>query len=561
MLEVTHVQLPMDGEIWRCEWFGEVRANPAAPLELEIAAWFRQQAADRTALPDAKNRVVWIGLGAFCSLRLGSLWRDGRLLDPGDWTTEEFFVDFATPRRLPVANALIGNSRQAIAMTFGSLLVPDEEHEQPVLLANTFGDGRSTKRPKVAIPLHEVARGWYLRDSELTLRIMSQPFPYALDALYDRNQSKIVPQKIQLAVRPGISVGSVPIVAMLVSNPQITLTARSLIDRVVAAKIGKGSTSLDVMPPMKGRTRIIVAGEWKEVLRTRTFFVYSLLGVELPKLPPIEWFRADGAHDAELVFSENGSGPDNRDELGLQGVRVTNSLEPSTRVAPRSIFIEPAELLNLPSIERQSTQDPLKRPVRLADKRGKEPGTSEDVSSGTGTSPSEGARSVRFETTPPERADDVGNQFLAAGFDGMIDLARRLGAVEHLRIGSVRGADFLDDASGFARTLMTKKLTWAFIGARRRQALCIEIQHQERYHYVVEVERRYQKEELSSCLLGRIDGKRFEALDLDRLLNEFALKRGNWTSVRDPFWFRTLAHKFKNVDTMADKILRIIQRT
>jgi hypothetical protein len=560
MLEVTHVQLPMDGEVWRCEWFGEVRTNPAVPLELEISVAFRRLESDWSVLIDAEIRSVWIGMGSFCSIRLGSLWRDGRLLSVGTWTTEEFFVDFATPRRLPVSNAAFGSSAQSSVKTFGSLRIPDTEHDQPVILANTLGAGRATTRPKVAIPLHEIARTWYLRDSEITLRILSQPFPYALDLLYDARSSTITSSKLRLAIRPGISAGSVPIIGMLASNAKVILATRSLIDRIVAAKLSQGRACLDVMPPSIGRTRIIATGEWKEVLRIRTFFVYSLVGIELPKMPSIEWFRSDGDNDVELVAGNDDSESTDHGSARVAEIRVTNFQEPSTRAASVSVFIQPAEFLNLPLIERHSTPNKLKRTVHLtAHDHVSDSCTSEEVASGSGTSPADGVRSVRFEATTTMPADNVGNQFLAAGFESMIDLARRLGTIEGLRVNSARGADFLDDISGFTRTLMTKELTWARIGDRRRRALCIEIQYEDVYYYVVEVERRFQKEELSSCLVGRKDGKQFETGDLDRVLNECAQHRGSWSYLREPYWYRTLAHKFKGVETMASKILKLIR--
>ena len=80
-------EFPNDGRVWRIDWFGAVRKNDNVPTEPTIDVYLRPvSVTDKTSIADFgwlnKERLCCtIGVGQLPVLTIGSLWKNGKLLD------------------------------------------------------------------------------------------------------------------------------------------------------------------------------------------------------------------------------------------------------------------------------------------------------------------------------------------------------------------------------------------------------------------------------------------------------------------------------------------------
>lgn len=87
MLVIQIKEFPNDGRVWRIDWFGAVRKNDNVPTEPTIDVYLRPvSVTDKTSIADFgwlnKERICCtIGVGQLPVLTIGSLWKNGKLLD------------------------------------------------------------------------------------------------------------------------------------------------------------------------------------------------------------------------------------------------------------------------------------------------------------------------------------------------------------------------------------------------------------------------------------------------------------------------------------------------
>ena len=80
-------EFPNDGRVWRIDWFGAVRKNDNVPTEPTIDVYLRPvSVTDKTSIADFgwlnKERICCtIGVGQLPVLTIGSLWKNGKLLN------------------------------------------------------------------------------------------------------------------------------------------------------------------------------------------------------------------------------------------------------------------------------------------------------------------------------------------------------------------------------------------------------------------------------------------------------------------------------------------------
>lgn len=80
-------EFPNDERVWRIDWFGAVRKNDNVPTEPIIDVYLRPvSVTDKTSIADFgwlnKERICCpIGVGQLPVFTIGSLWKNGKLLD------------------------------------------------------------------------------------------------------------------------------------------------------------------------------------------------------------------------------------------------------------------------------------------------------------------------------------------------------------------------------------------------------------------------------------------------------------------------------------------------
>lgn len=559
MREIVHMALPMDGRIWRVEWIGDVRRNPFSPKELEVRVAFRRFTKEQPPRPSSTSREEYVGVGTLCNLPLGSLWRDGRYVGDDEAARLTVDLDFSSTGQKPdtISYRMVAAPQKNRANTFGGLRVPaamGSGYVMEIRLARQRNRART-----ICIPLFEVARSWFLRDSELALRLLSNPLAIAIDGLFDPQQSVINQTQTLLALRPGLSEGAIPIVAMLATSEYARLVAGRMVNRIVKAFMTQTSATLEALPPHPDRWNIDAYGRWGEKNDRGTFYVHRMASIELPAMGPIEWFttevhsdevRRDGSLHSELGEHPGSLGRENR-------VRVNHYFEPSARRGNVYATVKAPPIMNPPELTRRPPQI---EPTRNGEARKRQTGSAvvpdQEVSSGIGTSWDAGVAGFRYKS--PDIGSDGTKSFLPAGLEQLSKIALELKSDPEMRVRSVGGSANQIGPENLVRTQMPEQIPWSYVDGRIRNALCFEITFRSRHFYLMEVERRFDKEELSACLVGLTSGRGFKPEHIDQVLREYARHRGSWTSVRQPFWKRTLAHKFKSETTFVKRLREIL---
>lgn len=555
----------MDGRVWRVEWFGQMRQNLSSPRELEIDVVLRRIGIARPTASD-QLRTVRIGMGALCRIPLGSLWRDGSRV--GDFTFQTLKSSVRTRKAksqiAPVKSLKSQDAHVEGHYYFGSLLIPRELGTERVRIFNqSAGQGYEQSKPwKVIIPLAEIARAWFLRDSELTLRLLSYPIELAVQELFDSSQSVLDRSgRSRIVVPPYVFPDSIVTVAMLVLDEMSRIAAGRMVNQLVAAALAKSTTGLEASLPVAGAVPFRATGEWGSESGISTFFVYQLTGITLPKLGEIEWFRSEPvegpASNASRILDTTKASVDRAMDVRL---RVIHNLDPSSGLNRSSRFENAAVYLNSPVLTRirADSEKALHEPKSTSPKSETFTELETSVSTGVGMSYQSDLPSIRFTSQPPDD-DDHPSAFLEAGLDKLERLAQALRVERSFKVRMVCGANTSELSRGIALTQLSADISWALIAQRPRNALCVEVEFEQRFHYVIEVERRFKKEEISSCLFGKLSGKRLSSADIDRVLEAFADARGSWNRVHEPFWRRPLAHKFKDEKTFAQKVASLIR--
>lgn len=562
MLDVVHMELPMDGRAWRVEWIGDVRLNPSSPQELEVKVAFRRMGVAPDFKPTTKIREVWIGVGALCGLPLGSLWKDGRYFGLAPAEALSFTVNLPSEEKgadsvsYELATASLKNRKHY----FGSHLIPEylgNGYVMRIQLAKP-----KTRLRRLYIPLFEIARSWFLRDSELTLRLLSGPIDIAIEQLHDSALSKAADDGgIVLALRAGLSPGVVPTVAMLVSDPYSRFVAGRMVNQLVKAHVGKKTAGLEALPPVQGRWQIEAMGEWGEKLNRNAFYVYRMTAIQLPALPDIEWFHV-GREDLgdSLVVSDGFGATSAQTERNRKvQVRVSHHLDPSKKMGRTQQWVDPSPFLNAPRVHKRPEDAPDLRNRQQAPSNASANRDYEVLaSSGMGAGYGEGLPSFRYKSIPYGLEEQGSRTLMPAGLEKMLSILEQLQKDPDLKIRVVGGVGAIKEPSGIVRTRLPQRYAWSHVEGRPREALCYEIKIREHYFYLLEVERRFEKEELSTCLVSRTGGRRLVPSNLDHILDEFSQKRGSWKLVRKPYWRRTLAHKFKDERSFVRRVKKIM---
>jgi hypothetical protein len=172
------------GSTWRLNWFGGIERDPKVATEYKLqvvltkvkddakGAWHTEGAVEQDIL-----RMVLIGVGQLPLLRMGSLWRDGKLEMLRSGVEQVFDLDI--PPGLP--NYYIATDKVGL-----SGLVPFRDHR-------LMGFGKNTKcvvlphngdPAGIIIPAIELIRFYYANSTRLSKAIFDGDFIHSPSSIY-----------------------------------------------------------------------------------------------------------------------------------------------------------------------------------------------------------------------------------------------------------------------------------------------------------------------------------------------------------------------------------------
>lgn len=274
---------PKDGNFWRIDWFGEVafpnrllrRTQPSVLVHLSrvLNISFEENPALLLA-PDStfasRQRKVWISVGTLPLLRVGDIWRNGRLELAPDYELEQF-PDLEINAQTSVL------VKAGLNLEEKGFLLPRTEHPwhmectQSYCLMIELPQNR-----RLIIPCMELIRFYFGSSSNLLTKLFLPPL--SRDALYSKPRFDKSSGRLTLQLAADISGVSAADIGRMHMDPQAWRTAVH-----AGASLLKGSVSgQGAYPqsyfPFEGQTNVIASGKWLSFQDDprATFIVYSL---------------------------------------------------------------------------------------------------------------------------------------------------------------------------------------------------------------------------------------------------------------------------------------------
>lgn len=545
--------LPLDGRTWRVEWIGRLRRRDPSRGDFEVDIAFRRMRASHVRLvPTLVLRVYTVSASQLCAMPLRSLWKNGEYVGLQESIDCTLKADIPAAAPKSVIESKISahfEGMEASTWSFGDHLIPRSFGPPRLLRVSTRLDGE--KLP-MYIPLFEIARAWFLRDSELTSLMLSYKSKGIVHLLVDPSQTSLADDRVLLTVRDGVSASSVPTVAMVVLDTRARKACNEMILNFASCNARNKMTRLEAMPPIEGLSTLKIQGEIGYINGKKSLIVYSLSAVELPKLPTIEWLR-------ETSTSRTKRG---KDDDYTSNIRVITRLDhtaggilvhPGFETPKGSIHSHTrfeTALLGIPLIYRGASTPISINPANDIDKKvdlipADEPS---HATSGAGESGGRGAL-PKFKLV--EARKECESHLLPPTFDSVHGMMKSLNAGGLVRAATATGVNWVRDERFGALTLINSERRWAYTATGKRKCVVLELFDVEKYAYFFEVERRFPSEEIAAGLVWRHDFRRFIKINIDTVLDNVVLARGSWRDIRHPYQVITIPHKFVNASTFA----------
>jgi len=206
----TIAALPSDGHGSRIDWFGDIafpnrmirRKQPSVLLHLSrvIDARYHE---DHSVLlnPEstfvAKQRKVWISVGTLPVLRIGDIWRDGRLETAPDYELETF-------ADVEISSDTVSLIKAGLNLEENGFLLPRGEHPWHMQATQSYCsmiDLPSGRR--LIIPCIELIRFYFGSSSNLLTKLVLPPLNR--EALYSEAHFSKINGQLTLALAEGIA--------------------------------------------------------------------------------------------------------------------------------------------------------------------------------------------------------------------------------------------------------------------------------------------------------------------------------------------------------------------
>lgn len=503
-------------------------------------------------VPTFVLKVFTVSASHLCAMPLRSLWKNGEcvgLQESMDCTLIAHFPSTAPKSVIEIKIAAHFEGMAAPTWSFGEHLIPRSFGAPRLLRVST----RFERADLVMyIPLFEVARAWFLRNSELTSLMLSYKSRGIVNLLVDPSRTLHADDHLFLTVRDGVSASAVPTVAMVVVDKRARKACSGMMLTFASCTARHEKTGLEAFPPVEGQSTVRIRGAIGYINGKKSLLVYSLSAVELPRLPTIEWTRETSISSINTNNSDGGSLNSRaitRLDHSPGGIIVHPGFDTPKGSVRSDIWFE-TELLGLPPIYRG-----VPTSVRVnarADKDNKGDRTSsDDASHATSCAgqPRGGGELPKFKLIETRKESD--SHLLPATFDSIYEVMQSLNSRGLVRTATSTGTNWVRDEHFGALTLVASERRWAYTATGKRKCVVLELFDAEKYAYFFELERRFPSEEIAAGLVWRHDSRRFIKNNIDTILENVVSARGSWRDIRHPYLVISIPHKFVNALTFA----------
>lgn len=275
---------------WRIDWFGDLafpnrlfrRTQPSLLVHLSkvLDDSFRQ---DPSALlsPDSTTparfqRKVWVSAGTLPLLRIGDVWRDGKLEASPDYQLERF-VD------LQIDDSTVHLIKAGLNLDDKGFLLPLSEHPWHLNCTHSYCVMVELQGSRqLIIPCIELIRFYFGSSSGLITKLFLPPLQRK--ALYGDSQFDPSTKRLVLGLAEKISGASAADIGRMHLDPVAWRAAMHVGTSALKASVAGQSIYPQCFFPFEGKTTLAAAGKWLSLggQAEATFLVYSLRSCSHP---------------------------------------------------------------------------------------------------------------------------------------------------------------------------------------------------------------------------------------------------------------------------------------
>jgi hypothetical protein len=281
---------PKDGKSWRIDWFGELafpnrsirRTQPSLLVHLSrvVDTTFREDPSvllfpDSTS-PAKYQRKIWASVGTLPLLRIGDIWRDGKLEASPDYQLESF-------ADLQVDDRTVHLIKAGLNLDDKGFLLPLSEHPWHVNCTHSYcvmvelaGNRR------LIIPCIEMIRFYFGSSSSLITKLFLPPLERR--ALYSNTLYNGITGRLTLDLEAKISGASAADLGRMHLDPIAWRAALHIGTSALKASLSSEHVYPQTFFPFEGETTLVAAGKWLSLgdQPQTTFVVYSLRSCSHP---------------------------------------------------------------------------------------------------------------------------------------------------------------------------------------------------------------------------------------------------------------------------------------
>jgi hypothetical protein len=281
--------LPKDGNSWRIDWFGDLafpnrmvrRKQPSLLLHLSRVLSGNFHDDPSVLLPPEstlarRQRKTWVSVGTLPLLRIGDVWRDGKLEARPDYQLELF-------PNLQIDKTTTHLVKAGLNLDEQGFLLPISEHPWHMQCTHSYcvmvdlPDNR-----RIIVPCIELIRFYFGSSSNLITKLFLPPLERK--ALYSNPQFDKGTGRLVLELAERMSGASAADIGRMHLDPVAWHAAVHIGMSALKASLAKQSVYPQMFFPFEGETTLIAAGKWLSFGEQpqATFVVYNLRSCSHP---------------------------------------------------------------------------------------------------------------------------------------------------------------------------------------------------------------------------------------------------------------------------------------
>lgn len=279
MKELYVHALNFDQNAWRVDWFGDLDLPDRdsrwtqRSFRVMLSSQLGEMSPDLLggrSVDSLRKKQIWVSVGQLALLRVGDIWRCGKLAARPDYALETFEDLVIGPETALIVKAGISPEK-------GQFLLPwsehpwHREHTHAYCMQVTLADHR-----RILVPCWELIRFYFGSSSNLLAQLF-QP-DLRRDRLYTDRRFNQKTRRIHLNLAHGISGISASDIARLALDPVAWGAARSIGASCLKASLRNEPVYPYARFPFEGNTTLVAAGKWLSYAGqdNATFIVFNL---------------------------------------------------------------------------------------------------------------------------------------------------------------------------------------------------------------------------------------------------------------------------------------------